>query len=138
GNVFFTIIPSQKALVKAAKEGKPVNPDLGKYAGLRSLHNNYITLPVIFVMISNHFPSTFGNLFNWAVLAGLTITSVAVRHYINLYEKGKRATWILPFAAIALIALVLVTAPASFKSPKNAAPVSFLQVQPIFQKRCVM
>ncbi len=138
GNVFFTIIPSQKALVKAAKEGKPVDPNLGKYAGLRSLHNNYMTLPVIFVMISNHFPSTFGNQYNWAVLGGLTLASVAVRHFINLYEKGKYAMWIIPFATVALIALVLVTAPSTKKlSTKNSAPVSFSQVQPIVSKRCV-
>ncbi len=136
GNVFFTIIPAQKAMVKAAKENKPLDPNLGKYAGLRSLHNNYMTLPVIFIMISNHFPSTFGNAFNWAVLAGLTITSVAVRHFINLYEKGKYAIWIIPFSVVALIALVLITAP-SKTVRKNSAPVSFLQVQPIIQKRCM-
>jgi len=137
GNVFFTIIPSQKALVAAAKAGKPVNPDLGKYAGLRSLHNNYITLPVVFIMISNHFPTTFGNSFNWAVLAGLTLASVAVRHYINLSEKGEKAKWMLPFAAIALIALVIVTAPKPTKSAKDLPPVAFSQVQPVIQKRCV-
>src|SRR3954462_3738420 len=60
-NVFFIIIPSQKAMVKAAKENKPLDPALGKHAGLRSLHNSYFTLPVLFVMVSNHFPSTFGN-----------------------------------------------------------------------------
>ncbi len=135
GNVFFTIIPSQKAMVKAAKENKSPDPELGKYAGLRSLHNNYMTLPVIFVMISNHFPSTFGNAFNWAVLAGLTLTSVAVRHFINLYEKGKYAKWIIPFSVVALIALVMVTAPSKI-STKNSAPVSFSQVQPVVVKRC--
>ena len=62
-------------------------PTLGKFAGLRSLHNNYITLPVIYVMISNHFPVTYGGAWNWAILAGLTLGSVAVRHYINLHEK---------------------------------------------------
>ena len=67
GNVFFCIIPSQKALVAAAKANQPVNPELGKIAGLRSLHNNYITLPVIFIMISNHFPTTFGSNFNWII-----------------------------------------------------------------------
>ncbi len=138
GNVFFTIIPSQKALVKAAKENKPLDPNLGKHAGLRSLHNNYITLPVIFIMISNHFPSTFGNQFNWAVLSGLTLASVAVRHFINLYEKGRYVIWIIPFAVVSLIALVLVTAPTTTKnSLKNSAPVSFSQVQPIILKRCV-
>lgn len=135
GNVFFCIIPAQKAMVKAAKENKPLDLNLGKYAGLRSLHNNYMTLPVIFIMISNHFPVTFGNSFNWAVLAGLTLTSVAVRHFINLYEKGKYAIWIIPFSVIALIGLVLITAPSKVVR-KNSAPISFSQVQPIILKRC--
>lgn len=146
GNVFFVIIPSQKALLKAARQNKPVDPALGKYAGLRSLHNNYITLPMIFVMISNHFPTTFGSHFNWAVLAGLTVASVAVRHYINLYEKGQYAVWIIPFATIALIGLVMMTAPKTLKksaavsakdAPKNFAPVLFSEIHPIVQKRCV-
>jgi len=136
GNVFFCIIPSQKALVAAAKANKPVNPELGKIAGLRSLHNNYITLPVIFIMISNHFPTTFGNNFNWIVLAGLTLASVAVRHFINLYEKGIYAKWIIPFATVAIIALIIVTAPPRKKSAKELPPVSILQVQPIIQSRC--
>lgn len=135
GNVFFVIIPAQKAMVKAAKLGQPLNPELGKYAGLRSLHNNYMTLPVIFIMLSNHFPATFGNAFNWAVLAGLTLASVAVRHYINLHEKGQHAAWMIPFAVIALIALIIVTAPVS-TSKKSTKPVAFSQVQPIFKKRC--
>ncbi|MEO5570956.1 MAG: urate hydroxylase PuuD, partial [Bacteroidia bacterium] len=136
GNVFFCIIPSQKALVAAAKANKPVNPELGKIAGLRSLHNNYITLPVIFIMISNHFPTTFGSSFNWIILAVLTLASVAVRHFINLYEKGIYAKWMIPFATVAILALVIVTAPKRKKSAKELPPVSFISVQPIFQKRC--
>ena len=139
GNVFFVIIPAQKALVKAAKEGKLVDPLLGKYAGLRSLHNNYMTLPVIFVMISNHFPTTFGNSFNWAILAGLTLMSVAVRHYINLHERGEKAIWIIPFAVVCLIALVIVTAPTpSNKSVKNLPAIQFTEIQPIIKQRCVV
>ena len=134
GNVFFTIIPSQKALLKAAKLGKPVNPNLGKIAGLRSLHNNYITLPVIFVMISNHFPSTFGYKYQWIILLGLILAGVAVRHYINLHEKGQKAVWMIPFAAIAIISLAIVTAPVSNK--KYNQKVSFVQVQPIIKMRC--
>jgi uncharacterized membrane protein len=136
GNVFFCIIPSQKALVAAAKANKPVNPELGKIAGLRSLHNNYITFPVIFIMISNHFPTTFGYNFNWAILAGLTLASVAVRHFINLYEKGIYAKWMIPFATVTILALIIVTAPRPKKSAKDLPPVSFVQVQPIFQSRC--
>jgi uncharacterized membrane protein len=136
GNVFYCIIPSQKALVAAAKSNQTVNPELGKIAGLRSLHNNYITLPVIFIMISNHFPVTFGMKYNWAILAGLTLASVSIRHYHNLYEKGQKQGWLIPFAIISIIALVIVTAPTQKKSGKNMPPVSFLSVQPIFQQRC--
>ncbi|HKR03166.1 MAG TPA: urate hydroxylase PuuD [Bacteroidia bacterium] len=136
GNVFFCIIPSQKALLAAAKANQPVNPELGKIAGLRSLHNNYITLPVIFIMISNHFPTTFGNNFNWIILAGLTLASVAVRHFINLYEKGIYAKWMIPFATVAILALIIVTAPKRKKSAKELPPVSFIQVQPVIQKHC--
>jgi uncharacterized membrane protein len=137
GNVFFCIIPSQKALVAAAKANEPVNPELGKIAGLRSLHNNYITLPVIFIMISNHFPTTFGNNFNWLILAALTLTSVAVRHFINLYEKGIYAKWIIPFATVAIIALIIVTAPPRKKSAKELPAVAISQVQLIIQQRCI-
>lgn len=136
GNVFFTIIPAQKAMVRAAKKGLALNPELGKYAGLRSLHNNYMTLPVIYVMISNHFPATFGSSFNWIVLAVLTLASVAVRHYINLHEQGRHTKWMIPFAAIALISLVIVTSPSKVKFSSDE-PVSFSEIQPIIQKRCV-
>ncbi len=136
GNVFFTIIPSQKAMVRAAKKNLPLDPNLGKYAGLRSLHNNYMTFPVVYVMISNHFPATFSPTFNWIVLAGLTLASAAVRHYINLHEKGQQARWMIPFAVVALIALVIVTSPRKVKFSSNEI-VSFSEVQPIIQKRCV-
>ncbi len=150
GNVFFCIIPSQKALVAAAKANQPVNPELGKIAGLRSLHNNYITLPVIFIMISNHFPTTFGSSFNWIILAALTLASVAVRHYINLYEKGIYAKWMIPFATVIILSLVIVTAPKPRKlsnnssltkgiiSAKNLPPVKFTEIQTIFKKRCIV
>jgi uncharacterized membrane protein len=148
--VFFCIIPSQKALVAAAKANQPVNPELGKIAGLRSLHNNYITLPVIFIMLSNHFPTTFGNSLNWIILASLTLASVAVRHYINLYEKGIYAKWMIPLATVIILSLVIVTAPKSRKlseksssangkiSAKNLPPIKFAEIQSIFKKRCIV
>ncbi|MFM2135245.1 MAG: hypothetical protein RL021_645, partial [Bacteroidota bacterium] len=134
GNVFFVIIPSQKALVRAAKAGKIPDAELGKYAGLRSLHNNYMTLPVLFVMISNHFPVTFGNGWNWAILAGLTLVSVAIRHYINRYEQGFRSTYLLIIGFIGLLALLIVTAPSKSKSSANR--LTFADVDPLFKKHC--
>jgi uncharacterized membrane protein len=135
-NVFFVIIPSQKALVYAAKNNLPLNPDLGKKAGLRSLHNNYITLPVVFVMISNHFPSTFGTAYNWIILAVLTLSSVAIRHFINLHEKGINQYRLIAYGAVGIIALIIVTAPVK-KDLANTPKVHFAEVQSIFNKRCI-
>jgi uncharacterized membrane protein len=137
GNVFRVIIPAQKAMVQAAKEGKPVNPAFGKNALLRSRHNNYFTLPVIFIMISNHFPSTYGNAFNWLVLLGLSLSSVLIKHYLNKIEKGEKAVWILPAAFAGMIALAIVTAPKTKTVCKDDAPATFSEVNAIVTKRCV-
>lgn len=137
GNVFRVIIPSQKAMVNAAKEGRLVDPSLGKKALLRSKHNNYFTLPVIFIMISNHFPSTYGSSFNWLVLIGLSLASVLIKHYLNLIEKGEKAVWILPAAVIGMVALAIVTAPTTKSVCKEDAPARFSEVNEIIIKRCV-
>jgi uncharacterized membrane protein len=137
GNVFRVIIPGQKAMVNAAKEGKPVDPSLGKKALLRSLHNNYFTLPVIFIMISNHFPSTYGSSMNWMILIGLTIASALIKHYLNLKEKGEKSIWILPIGIVFIISLAFITRPASKSVCKDDVPATFSQVNAIIQKRCV-
>lgn len=134
-NVFFVIIPSQKAMVKAAKEGKPLNPQLGKNAGLRSLHNNYFTLPVLFVMISNHFPSTFGNEYPWLILAIITLGTAGVKHYLNLKEKGQLSVWVMPISIIILLAAAFISAPE--KPGACNSEVSFGEVNLIIQKRCI-
>jgi uncharacterized membrane protein len=135
-NVFFVIIPSQKAMVKAAKEGNPLDPTLGKNAGLRSLHNNYFTLPVLFVMISNHFPSTFGNAHSWLVLAAITLGVAGVKHYLNLREKGQLSVWILPASILIILGVAYVTAPQPSTSTCKKE-VSFSEVNTIFQSRCI-
>ncbi len=135
GNVFFVIIPAQKAMVHAAKKGKWLNPELGKNAGLRSLHNNYFTLPVLFVMISNHFPSTFGNDQPWLVLAIISLGTAGVKHYLNLKERGQLTYWVMPISVLILLAAAYVTAPA--KPGECAKEVSFAEVNAIVQKRCI-
>jgi uncharacterized membrane protein len=135
-NVFFVIIPAQKAMVKAAKEGKPVNPVLGKNALTRSLHNNYFTLPVLFVMISNHFPSTFGYQYPWAVLAAISLGTAGVKHYLNLREKGQYNVWILPIAVLILIATCFITAP-SKNTSECKSTISITQVTAIVKLRCI-
>ena len=135
-NVYFVIIPSQKSLVKAAITGQPLDPSLGKKAGERSLHNNYFTLPVIFIMISNHFPSTFGHQYNWIILVIISLASAGIKHYWNLHERGQKSAFILPVSLVALISLALVTSPAFEKTNKEAALVPFTEVKVIFEQRC--
>lgn len=135
-NVFRVIIPGQKAMVNAAKAGKQVDPSYGKKALRRSLHNNYFTLPVIFIMISNHFPSTYGSAFNWIVLVGLTVASVLIKHYLNLKEQGQKSIWILPAGIAMMIGLALFTAPKTKSVCKEDAPATIKEVNEIIQKRC--
>ncbi|MGE5109195.1 MAG: urate hydroxylase PuuD [Sphingobacteriales bacterium] len=135
-NVFFIIIPSQKAMVKAAKENKPLNPRLGKNALARSLHNNYFTLPVLFVMVSNHFPSTFGYQYPWLTLIIISLGAAGIKHYLNLREKKQQSVWVFPLSVLLLLAAAFISAPA--KNPNECkGEVSFAEVNTIIQQRCV-
>jgi uncharacterized membrane protein len=141
-NVFFVIIPAHRIMVKAAQAGTVPDPGFAKNASLRSLHNNYMTLPVIFVMISNHYPMTFGYTYNWLVLALLFLASAGIRHYLNLHERGVAAQWILPAASAIVLALALVTAPSmrplrQGQAQLAEATISFEEVQQIIENRCV-
>ncbi|MFB9886256.1 urate hydroxylase PuuD [Balneatrix alpica] len=124
GNVFRIIMPAQRALVKAIEEGREPDPVLPAKGLLRSRHNNYLTLPVLFIMISNHFPSTYGHAFNWAVLAALAVLSVLVRHYFNTRHDSNKFAWTLPVAALGMVALAFVTAPERKAVNAAAAPVA--------------
>jgi uncharacterized membrane protein len=134
-NVFFVIIPSQKAMVNAAKKGLLPDAQKGKNALFRSIHNNYFTLPVLFVMVSNHFPSTFGNKYQWAVLAAISIGSAGIKHWLNLREKGQLSVWIMPASVIILLAVAYATAPQSSKV--KCKEVSFAEVNTIITQRCI-
>ena len=135
-NVFFVIIPGQKEMVRCAKLGIPLDPSLGKKALARSLHNNYFTLPVLFVMVSNHFPSTFGYEYPWVILAIISLGTAGVKHYLNLKEKRELNVWILPVSVIILLAACFISAPSTnpYECKKE---VSITEVQAIVQKRCV-
>jgi plastocyanin len=86
-NVFLRIIPRQVKMVEAAKNGDPVNQDWGKNAKNRSTHNTYFTLPVIFIMLSNHFSSTYGNQWNWLILLLISAAGAAIREYFVVRLK---------------------------------------------------
>jgi uncharacterized membrane protein len=135
GNVFFVIIPGQRELVAALTAGKETDAVKGLRAKQRSLHNNYITLPVLFIMISNHYPMTFDHEYGWLVLMAVAVIGASVRHWFNLRNKGKQNKWLLPTAAVATAALIFVTAPraTSAKGPN----VAFADAYGVMQKRCV-
>ncbi len=135
GNVYFVIIPAQKEMVRCAKEGIDLDPSLGKNAGWRSFHNNYFTLPVLFVMISNHFPSTFGAEYNWAVLLAISVGTAGIKHYLNVIDRKETSTWVLPISVFILLMTAFVTAPKV--STAECDTVSFTQIYPIIQTRCV-
>ncbi|WP_299203645.1 urate hydroxylase PuuD [uncultured Amphritea sp.] len=136
GNVFFIIMPAQSDLVGAIEAGREPDPALPAKGLLRSRHNNYFTLPVLFIMISNHFPSTYSFEYNWAILAGLAVLSVLVRHYFNTRHASQKFVWTIPAAALGMIALAFVTAPKT--AEKSDTQVSFTQVKQIIDQRCTV
>ena len=123
-NVWVRIIPAQKALVAATKAGTKPDPEYGRKAKQRSRHNNYMTYPVIFIMLSNHFPSTYGSDLNWLILAGLMLAGALVRHFENTGDRSP--AWV--FAALTVVALV---ADSSIASPPAAEGGSTASDEPV-------
>jgi len=138
GNVFFGIMPSQRALVKAVEEGKTPDSKYGLNAKLRSTHNTYITLPVIFIMISNHYPMTFNHNAGWIVLMALILITAAIRQYFVLRHFGKNQPGIIVGAIAATIVLAYLIAPAKLEvsAEQLKQKVSIAQVQTIIETRC--
>lgn len=135
GNVFFVIIPNQKKVVADLVAGRTPDPALGAAAKQRSLHNNYMTLPVLFIMISHHYPMTYGAERPWLVLALLGLTGVAVRHVFNLRHRAQPSGRAMAVAAF--MALVSVTYVSWEKgNAASAGAATFAEIQPIVAKHC--
>ena len=132
-NVLFVIIPSQRALVAAKAQGRAPDPVYGQRGKQRSVHNNYLTLPVLLTMISNHYPMTFGHPHAWIVLLCMLLLAAWVRHFFNLRHRG-RTVWAIP-ASAAVGALVLAVAIAPPK-PSASAHASFADAESIIRARC--
>lgn len=141
-NVFRVIIPAQKDMVAAMTRGEIPDGRKGKNALLRSRHNNYLTLPVLFIMISHHFPATYAHAWNWAILAALMLISALVRHYFNIRHQPERKAWILPGAALATLALAWVTSPALQSGVGlqgiSAEPVAWHRVAEVVSVHCTV
>ena len=136
-NVFFVIIPGQKKMVAAMRAGRLPDPIYGKRGKQRSVHNNYFTLPVLFIMISNHYASTYAHKHAWAVLVLISAAAVSIRHFFNRRHKGAVEWRYLAFGAGLLGVVAWWTAPRLLPLPKVDGPVTFDQVRAIVGQRCV-
>jgi uncharacterized membrane protein len=123
-NVFMVIIPNQKIVVADLIAGRTPDPKYGKIAKTRSTHNNYLTLPVLFLMLSNHYPLAFGTQFNWAIASLVFMIGVLIRHYFNTMHARKGSpTWTWLAATILFVIIIwLSTVPKVLTGePKMAA-----------------
>jgi uncharacterized membrane protein len=135
GNVFFVIIPAHRELVRAKQEGREPDPAANERGKLRSVHNNYLTLPVVFTMLSNHFPFTYGHSYAWLILVVLLVIGAWIRHFFNLRHAG-RTVWAIPVtAAIAIAVLAILIRPQN-ESSAGTASVPFTTVAGIVDRRC--
>ena len=143
GNVWLVIMPSQSELVAATREGREQDPSYGQKAKLRSVHNNYMTFPLIFIMVSNHFPATYSHRLNWIVLAVLMVGGALVRHFMNTRWSFAGWRWALGASAVgAITAMLILLAQPSLSDLADeelaAGPVvPFEEVQAIVSLRCV-
>jgi uncharacterized membrane protein len=142
-NVFLVIIPNQKKVVAALLAGQAPDPALGEQAKQRSMHNNYLTLPVLFLMISNHYPMSFASRWNWVIFAIVLVVGAVIRHFYNQRHKGLPSpwwTWGVASAGMALIVLLSVAGPSH--GERAATPpgqeVDFAVVEAIVLGRCSM
>ena len=138
GNVFFVIIPGQKDMVRAIEEGREPNPIHGVRGKQRSVHNTYFTLPVLFVMVSNHYAMTYGHKLNWLILIAITLIGALVRIYFVARHKGRTSPLPL-FLALALLAgIAALVAPYQNDrlSSKVVGTVEIAAVHRIVAERC--
>jgi uncharacterized membrane protein len=137
GNVWMRILPSQKELIAATKSGQDQDATLSIRAKQRSIHNNYLTFPLLFIMISNHFPSTYGHHLKWLVLFAVMVGGAGVRHFMNVRYAGK--VWLFPalaMAAIAVTGMMVVTRIHEKPAVVIEGEVDFARASEIIQKRC--
>jgi len=137
-NVWMRIVPAQREQIAAAEAGRTPDATLSVRAKQRSTHNSYVTFPVIFTMLSNHYPATYGHPLNWLILWLLIVVGAGVRHVMIARERGKPADWWLLPVAGALAGVVYLTSPAWFGPTSRAgAPVGFAAAREVIDRRCV-
>ena len=130
-NVFGVIIPNQRKIAASLMAGEAPDPALGATGKQRSVHNNYLTLPVLLMMVSNHYPMLTGHPQSWLLVALVLLIGGGVRHFINRHDAGdplNRFWWSLPVAGVATIAAIVMTAPKDFSSADQIADATAVQI----------
>ena len=138
-NVWVRILPAQQQMIDATQEGKQPDFTLGTQAKRRSVHNSYMTLPVIFIMLSNHYPSTYGHALNWVVLALFIAVGAGIRHFMITRAHGQPKPWVLAPVSFALLILFTLTQkPRDPISPVGSGKsVPLAKAHSIIQQRCI-
>ena len=140
-NVFAVIIPNQKKIVAALLSGHSPDPELGKLSKQRSVHNNYLTLPVIVLMISNHYPLLFATRYNWLIVAIVLALGPIIRHFFNTRHAGRKSPWwVWGVAGAGMVAIAMLSAagPRDINAGSLAAPPTFAKIEEIVLSRCSM
>ncbi|MGI9478999.1 MAG: urate hydroxylase PuuD [Hyphomicrobiaceae bacterium] len=129
-NVFLVIIPNQKIVVEDLKAGRTPDPKYGQIAKQRSTHNNYLTLPVIFFMLSNHYPLAFATEYNWVIAALVLLMGVTIRHYFNsMHARAGKPVWTW-FATAALFAAIIFLSTFAPSAPTEDEDTSSIKLTP--------
>ena len=137
-NVFFWIIPGQRKMLADIRAGREPDPRPGQLAKTRSVHNTYFTLPVLFIMISAHYPMTYDNRYGWLVLAVIGLAGVLLRYFFVLSHKNKIVPALPVAAAVLLAAAAIAIAPHPRSLPTAGSSVTFAQVRPVIAQRCAV
>jgi uncharacterized membrane protein len=140
-SVFATIIPNQRKVVADLIAGRTPDPALGAAGKQRSIHNNYLTLPVVFLMFSNHYPLVFATRYNWLIFAIVLAIGPVIRHFFNARHAGLPApwwTWGVAAAGMAAIVWLSSAGPANVEHAAAGARPSFDEVAAIVTSRCAM
>jgi uncharacterized membrane protein len=139
-NVIMVIIPGQRKMVDAMLRGETPNPIYGKRGKQRSVHNTYVTLPVVFAMLSNHYAITYTHPYNWAVLALIMLAAALIRQFFVMRHRGQ-VLWYLPLTGIVLIAGAIAwTLPKAMPMaaiPAGSSALKLTDIEPIIAQRCV-
>ena len=136
-NVWLRILPAQQQMLDATRAGRPADFSLGEQAKARSVHNSYMTFPLLFIMLSNHFPATYASSVNWVVLLLLMVAGAAVRHAMIGHASSSR--WALVPAGLALLAAMLLSTPRGAAASRTDATDSippFVAVRAVIAERC--